>query len=270
MGVSLKSSRGSWIGLFRKEWAFQKWFIVALVLINLMITIMEISPVFVGVLTRSMTEILASSNSWFLLHLYMGVFLLILSLVNEMKSPDIWLHSTATVAKLVGAKVVVITFAVTCSFLLCGIVIGVTSYVGGSGDSGLEVLSFSSMIFLLVINTVYAMVVSFFIWAIYQVLKLRIGRYSIIVTIAVVWLSVYIWAFVWFSDWFQEIKEFGPILELTPMANGFLYLREQNFIFLGLLPESAFITVGSLFLYVVISLVLFIMGATLFEKKVRL
>ena len=89
-------------------------------------------------------------------------------------------------------------------------------------------------------------------------------------TTAIVVISIYLWAFVWFSNWFQALKEIGPILELTRMTNGFPFTFEKNFIFLGLLPESSLLSVGSLFLYVLLSLALFIGGSTLFEKKVRL
>jgi hypothetical protein len=260
-------------GLIRKEWVLQRWNIVALVLINLVITILEISPVFAGLFGRRMTEIIISSNTWYSLHLYLGVFLFYTSLINEMKRADIWLHSSASISKLVGAKILVVGFTVTCSFLLSGIIIGLTSYVGGPGAEGLiwqEIFSLLSIIFVLVLNTIFIVIVSYFIWVIYQVLQSRIGKISIIVTTVTVVISIFLWAFVWFSNWFQALKEIGPLLELTRITNGFPFTFEKNFIFLGLLPENALLSVGSLFLYALFSLALFIGGSALFEKKVRL
>ena len=256
-----------WKGLLRKEWAFMKWPVITLVFINIVITVLEISPVISGLLDRNMIETLTSSNVWFNLNLYMGVFLLLVSLFNEMKRADIWLHSRASIKQIVGAKILFVGLAVTCSLLLCGVVIGVS---GGANSTLTEVLTFMATIAAIVLNTVYVSIVAFFIWSVYQVLRSRIGSLAIIVTLVLVVICTFLWALVWFTNWFQMIKEMGPILEVSTMTAGLPYLRETNLLFAGLMPESALMTVGSLLLYIVISLGLFIGGATLFEKKVRL
>lgn len=256
-----------WKGLLKKEWAFMKWPVITLVFINIMLTVLEISPVVSGVVDRNMIEILTSGNTWFNLNLYMGVFLLLVSLMNDMKRADIWLHSSASIMQLVGAKILFAGLVVTCSLVLCGIVIGVS---GGANSSATEVLAFMATITMLILNTVYVIIVAFFIWSVYQVLRSRIGSLAIVVTFVFWVVGMFIWTVVWFKPWFQEIKEMGPILELGPMTTGLPYLRETNLMLAGLMPESALMTVGSLLLYIGFSLGLFIGGATLFERKVRL
>ena len=256
-----------WKGLLIKEWAFMKWPVITLVLINLIITVVEISPIASGLLDINMIETLTSSNIWFNLNLYMGVFLLLTSLLSEMKRADIWLHSRASIRQLVGAKILLAGLAVTCSLLLCGVVIGIS---GGANSTLTEILTLMATIAAIVLNTVYVSIVAFFIWSVYQVLRARIGLLAIIVTLVLVVICTFLWAFVWFTNWFQTIKEMGPVLEVSTMTAGLPYLRETNPLFAGLMPESALMTVGSLLLYIVISLGLFIGGATLFEKKARL
>lgn len=238
-----------------------KWTVIALVFINVVITVLEISPVISGALDRNMVEILTSSNTWFNLNLYMGVFLLLVSLMNEMKRADIWLHSDASIMQLVGAKILFVALAVTCSLLLCGIIIIVS---GGTYSSATEILAFMATITMLVLNTVHMIIVAFFIWSVYQVFR------SIVVALFFWCVGMFIWTIVWFTPWFQKIKEMGPILELGTMTTGLPYLRETNLMLAGLMPESALITVGSLLLYIGFSLGLFIGGTALFEKKVRL
>ena len=245
-----------------------KWPVITLVLINIVITVLEISPVFAGLLDRNMIEILTSSNTWFNLNLYMIVVLLLVSLTDDMKRTDIWLHSNASILQLVGAKIVFAGLAVTCSLILCGIVIAVS---GGANASATEVLALIATIAVLVLNTLYVSIVAFFIWTVYQVLRLRIGRglLAMIVTLFLGIMGMFVWMVVWFMPWFQAIKEMGPIFELSTMTAGLPYLRESNFIVAGLFPESALMTVGSLLLYIGLSSGLFIGGAMLFEKKVR-
>ncbi len=258
-----------WRGLLKKEWALSKWFAISFVVINLVITVLEVSPVVTGVLQANMTEILTSSNTWFNLNISMGVALLLVSLTNEMKREDIWLHSAASFRQLVGAKVLFAGLAVTCSLLLCGLVIGIS---GAGHSSGAEVLPFMVTIAMLVLNTVYIIIVAFFIWTIYQVLRSRMGLGWLAMGVTMVlWVvGMFVWAIIWLIPSFQSVKEMGPIFGSNTITAGLPYLRETNVMMAGLLPESTLMTAGSLLLYLIFSLALFIGGATLFEKKVRL
>lgn len=260
---------GSLRGLLAKEWAFLKWTAIALVFINLVITVLETSSVFAGLFNRNATAIISVSNTWFFLHMYLGLILLFTSLTNEMKRADIWLHSPTSVLQLVGAKIVFSVSAVTCSFLLCGAVISVLSYMGGAGSILEMILSYISTTFVLVLNVVFLIMTGFFFWSVYQVLKSRIGRISIIITMILVVMSTILWAFIWFTDWFQSFREIMPIVDFRMLRSDLPYFTETNFMLAGLMPEDAILTVGSLLLYFVLSSVLFIGGTTLFEKNVR-
>ena len=72
--------------------------------------------------------------------------------------------------------------------------------------------------------------------------------------------------FSWFTKVFGAIKEMGP-LRMTEDVTFFEY---NNYIFMGLVPETALLSIGSLLLYIVTTTLYFVAGSILFEKKVRL
>ena len=186
---------------------------------------------------------------------------------------DIWLHSPTPYVQLVGAKAVVAAIAVFCSLVLTGIVITVFNYVGGNWD-GLsildELLLMLSMIITVALNSLLFIVITLFFMQVYQVLKSWIGRFSIIVTVVLFQLGILIWAVIRFMDWFQVMKELGPINGVRMAAGVVPRLYESGSFLASLVPESASLTVGSVLLYGVFTSILFIGGSMLFEKKVRL
>lgn len=265
MTITLKKSR--WTGLMRKEWAIQKWSFITILTTIFALTAFDVSSFLVGNPNENLFGLSMSRNTWFILHMYMGIFLLLTSLMNETKRQDVWLHSTASIRELIGSKLVFSTLAVMSSLLLSGALMSITAFK--AGITWTEVLVFLGMIVSLTLNVVFLMVLTFLIWSIFQVLQSRIGKYAFLVTGVFVFVSTIVWAIIWFTDGFQKVKEMGPLLKLTS-SNAFLYLYETNFILAGFMPDGAVITVGSLLLYIVLSTVLFIAAASLFEKKVRL
>lgn len=268
MNATLK--RSSWRGLLEKEWVFQKWTVISLILLNILITVIETNSVIDRLLNWELSEVTKVSNTWFFLHMYLGLILLFSSLTNEMKQMDVWLHSPKSVFQLVGSKIAFSVYAVSCSFLLCGAVISISSYMDGAGSAFEMILSYMSTTLVLVLNAVFLMMISFFFWSVYQVLKSSLGRVAILLTLILVVMSNVLWAFIWFTDWFQSLREMGPIIDFRMVKSDLPYFAETNFMLAGLMPEDAILTVGSLLLYIVLSSALFISGATLFEKKVRL
>jgi len=262
--------RGSWKGLFLKEWAFLKWTFLALLLLNVVITVLETSHIASGLLGGNMAEVISLSNLWFFLHMYLGLVLLFTSLMNEMKRVDIWLHSPRSVAQLIGSKILFSIAAVTFSFLISGLVISILTYFGGVSSMSEVIVSYLGSTFLLVLNASFLIVIAFFFWSIYIVLHSRIGKISIFFTLFIIIMSVILWSLLWFTDWFQGIREMGILMDLRNMSGDFPFFTETNLVIAGLMPKGGTLSVGSLLLYIVLSSALFIGGTTLFQKKVRL
>jgi len=256
-----------WKGLFNKEWMLLRWEFIALTFVVIVVLGASLEYQFVDTQSYFTLE-----NQWFyevllIVHLAAGVILLYQSLSREMKRPDIWLHSPGSLGRLVGAKMLFLSYMLMWSLLLCGTIIGVSYYIGGGTlplVDGIALLF--SVIVAIVLNSIYIMALGFFFWSIYQVLHSRIGWFSIIITIGVFYFWIFIWGILYFLELFSPIKEMWPI----KLTEGLPYLEYNNFIFTGLVPEGAILSVGSLLLYVVLIAIYFFAGAVLFEKEVRL
>lgn len=256
-----------WKGLFKKEWMLLRWEFIALTFVVIVVLGASLEYLFVDARSYFTLE-----NQWLyemllIVHLAAGVILLYQSLSREMKRPDVWLHSSRPFWRLVGAKVLFLSYMVMWSLLLCGAIIGVSYYMGGGTIpivDGIALLF--SVIIAVVLNSIYIMVLGFFFWSIYQVLRSRIGWLSIVVAIGAFYVWIFFWGILYFLELFSPIKEMG----LFKLTEGLPYLEYNNFIFTGLVPEGAILSVGSLLLYVVLIAIYFFAGAVIFEKKVRL
>ena len=114
-----------WMGLFKKEWAFMKLTVIALIFTNAAIAVISVSHIFYGVQKDFTLGSELFREMWVLIHLAVGVILLFQSLNQEMKRTDIWLHSTVSIRQLVGVKGLFSILAVMCSLVVCGTITGV-------------------------------------------------------------------------------------------------------------------------------------------------
>ncbi len=245
----------------RKEWALMKWTIVSYVLAFSAFVFLACLHYFPEVLETIVVDIQSTMVFIFLLHFLAAVSWFLDSLNKEMKRPDVWLHSTASMWQLVGAKVLFITIIIGCSFLVCGTIIGVAHYSGGGTVSIIEgialLLSVGAVILL---NSIYVMALVFFFWSIYQVFRSRMDWFfSIIIMFVSFVIWAYAWGMIWFTGLFQAVKELGPLNEAITMM-------EPNYI----VPGGAILTIGSIVLHGVMVALYFMAGSKLFEKKVRL
>ena len=254
-------------GLFKKEWVLMRREFIALIFVDIVVVGTSLQFMFI-----EGQDYFSSESQWLqekliIVHLAAGVILLYQSLNREMKRPDIWLHSPVPFWRLIGVKGLFLAYVVMLSLLLCGAIIGVSYYIGGGTFPILDgiVLLFSVSV-AIVLNSIYIMALGFLFWSIYQVLRSRIGWFSIIITIGVFYVWAFFWGILYFLELFSPIKEMGPI----KLTEGLSYLAYHNYIFTGLVPESAILSIGSLLLYVVMIAIYFFAGSVLFEKKVRL
>jgi hypothetical protein len=244
-----------------REWAFMKWRIVFFVLASIAIVIFDINHIFYGVPEDVATTIQTTSIFIFLIYMVAAVSWFFDSLGNEMRRPDIWLHSPASMWQLVGAKVVFITIIIGCSLLLCGTIVGIAYYMGGGTASIVDGIALLFSVGLaILLNAIYVMALVFFFWSIYQVFRSRMDWFfSVIIMFVLFIIWAYAWGMIWCTGVFQTVKELGPL-------NGVLTMFEPNYI----VPGVAILTIGSLVLHGVMTAIYFAVGSMLFEKKVRL
>lgn len=254
----------SWRGLVLKEWTQMKWRLIFFGLINSLILFWGVDHLVFGVPEGFLTSIQPMIGLCFVLHLIMAVSLLLDSLGKDIGRPDIWLHSPTSMRQLVGAKFLLILSATGFSLLLCGIIAGISYYVGGELVSVVDDLALLLSVGVVVLlNAVYVMALVFFFWSIYQVFRSWMGWIAIAVIIILVNVWLYGWAVVWFTEVFQTVKDvgamYGPIQSMD-------LLLVNNYI----VPGGTILTAGSLGLYGVMTVLYFTVGSMLFEKKVRL
>lgn len=241
-----------------------KWGFFILIFINIAIVVLDVSHLIYRVPEEFATSIQLTIGMLFTIHWIYALVMFFDSLGKDMKRSDIWLHSPAPMWQLAGVKGVFVVFVISCSLLLCGMVVGGFYYVGGGTVSVVDVIvQFLRVGLAILLNSIYIMSLGYFFWSIYQVFRSRIGWLAAVVIVIVlinIWL--YVWWFVWFTKGFQTVKEMGPLHGSHAMMD---LLMHNNYI----VPGGTILTIGSICLYGVMTAIYFIAGSILFEKKVR-
>lgn len=248
----------------KKEWAQLKWGLVFYIFINNLILFWGKDHLVIGLPEDLFASVQPMIGLCFILHLVMAVTLLFDSLGKDMGHPALWLHSSASMRQLVGAKFLLISLAVGCSLLIYGMISGISYYTGGGDVSVADNLLLSLSVYaVIMLNAIYVMAIVFFFWSIYQVFRSRIGLFSIVVIIILVNIWLIGWGFVWFTEVFQTVKEMVPMYGSIQDMDLLMF---NNYI----VPGGTILTIGSLILYGLLTVFYFVFGTILFEKKVRL
>ena len=261
----------SWKGLFRREWIHLKWWVLLLGVVHLLVAF--VGPVLISKIFGtpqdffSLTLIL--SSSWLVFNMFIAMFMLLQSLGYELKRVDVWLHSPASMLKLVGSKAIFAVLTTGSSLLFGGILLGISFYLSESR----ETLTFSegalpllSVLVSLFLYSILLMAITFFIWSVYQVLRSRVGEWAVIFTIVVVFIGLYGLEKIRILALFSPIFKWGPV-QMTTVS---LFNEQDSYFFTGIAHNGVMFTLGGLLLNGLIVALLFIGGSVLFEKKVRL
>lgn len=259
----------SWKGLLRKERVLMRRGTFALTSVNAIIVGLTLRSSLFGGAQKFFDETLVIIGTWLALSMFIGVWVLYASLRREMKRPDIWLHSSSSMAQLVGVKAIFAAITTASSLVLSGVWLGISFYLSGAS----KVITFSegalpllSVIIAVFLNSIYVMAIGFFLWSIYHVLRERIGWGSIVVILAIFSAGAYLWEKLRVAGVFDAIKKWGPV-KMTDVP---FYTESKGNFFMGIAHEGVIFSIGSLLVYATLTAVLFVVGTTLFEKKVRL
>ncbi|MFS0575662.1 hypothetical protein AB1K83_08510 [Sporosarcina sp. 179-K 3D1 HS] len=262
----------SWRGLLRKEWMMLRRSVTILAILSILIVL--VGPSVVGQLFDVPGEYAAHAfilgGTWIGFQLFLGVSILFMSLGNELKRPDIWLHSPISMYGLTGAKVAFAAIVTAGSMVWSGMLLGIAFILSGEGGSiSFEngVLPLLNTICALFLRSLFIMGVGFFFWSVYQVLRSRYGSFlSTIMTYIVLALSMVVWEKLRVTGIFEPLKTFMPV-KWTDVD---FYQESHSYFLAGLIPGSVIFSVGGLLLYGAVTVASFMAGSVLFEKKVRL
>ncbi|WP_339252890.1 hypothetical protein NSQ43_03030 [Sporosarcina sp. FSL W8-0480] len=177
-----------WNGLLRKEWAVMRNSFIAFIVIFIVIAVSSFTPLAVG----GKFDQIEITNMFSFLQMYFGALLFIHSLHTDMKQPDVWLHSPASITRLLGSKMLMVLLLVVLSnFVWTGI--GVVAYFIGGFEGVIPGWPNLLKVFLL---STFAISASLPIWVIYRILSAKIGWLAIIVLLIFFFFGSMVWGII--------------------------------------------------------------------------
>lgn len=257
-----------WNGLVRKEWLTVKWSLIVSALIA--VIVMTVFPFlitgFLGVEVHVFEFALVICFLWASASVLAPVVALFTTLGMEMKRPDVWLHSNASIFKLVGSKAFFAAMIGVAGLLIPTIVVAIQYAIFKSTIMSFDELLFFGTIFIV---TIYAisitfMSIGFFFWVIDRLLKPFVRGFSIVITFGLFLISVRLYNQLVHTELYEKLVVVGPI-DLLAISNpmtmmDFVYFDHTDMLFYT----------GEILFDLFFTVVLFVIAAVLFEKKVRL
>lgn len=257
-----------WNGLLKKEWVTMKWPLLVGALFGILV--MSFFPLlinrFLGVEVEVFEVALVMCFIWAGASVLAPVTALFTMLEREMKRPDVWLHSTASIYKLVGAKALMASLIGAVGLLIPTIVLAVQYALFKSATITFNDLFFFGSIFIVLIFAVSIifMSIGFFFWVIDRLMKPFLKGSSIVATIILFFISSRIYSLFTLSEFYKKGLLIGPIDVMkikNPLINvEFIYFEHMMTLFYS----------GEILFTIFCTVAMFIIAAVLFEKKVRL
>lgn len=257
-----------WNGLLKKEWATMRDQFYATVVASFLFTLLiPFGGSFFNWGLDALEVSLILSLVWIGVSVVIPTTMLLISLGREMNRPDNWLHSTASIYKLFGSKVVLAGLVGFVNMLIPIMIIIIgsrysTYFMGISlkmlFEIGILIFSISYLISLLVMGT------GLFFGVLYQLIKPVMRGFAIPVVGILFLFFLWLTERVMTTSAYKKVSEFGPIK--GPADMGFKIGEDSFFYEIDATPFY----VGDIFLNILFSILLFISAVTLFEKKVRL
>ncbi|MFD1205096.1 MULTISPECIES: hypothetical protein [Sporosarcina] len=258
-----------WNGLLWKEWV--QWRLSLLIIIVFMAAALIGLPSFARLL--AVEEVSVFEITMVICFIAAGACILVpvihfLMMFNkDMKSPDLWLHSTASTTELVGAKMLMATLSGAACIAVPVIVVAFryVTAVSHPVDMFDELLFFGTLLIAIIfLSSIQFMVYGFFFIVIEQVLKPFVKGFSLVITLLLFIVSVRVYGEITSSPFFERFVRFGKI-DLMKLKNPHIELEYGYFALNGTV-----LYVGEVMFAMLLTIGLFLAGIALFEKRVRL
>lgn len=257
-----------WNGLLRKEWVTMKNLLLvsALFAVATMLFFPIIITQFWALDLQVFEVALVICFLWASVSVSAPVIALLVMLERDMKRPDVWLHSNASIIKLVGSKVVFAVLIGTSGLLIPTIVLALHYALSTSSILTFNALLFYGSIFVVVlfIASISILCIGFFFWVLYRLMEPSIKAFSIPVTIILFFVSLLVDERIRSSDLYNKLVKVGQV-DLLQIKNPKLDIGNGYFEVTGTAFYTGQIVFDTLFI-----VALFIIATVLFEKKVRL
>jgi len=191
---------------------------------------------------------------------FLPSIILLVMLQHEMKHPDLWLHSTASIYKLIGSKIFLASIVgVGALFIPFIIVIGGFSFWDlPISFAGLLAISLTIVI-VAFLSSIEGIAITLLFWVIYRLLRKRIGKFSVAITLFLFLVAGFAYMKFSMSDFYLSTLEFGPIpLHFLSQFSSFFEDDFNNIFYIGNFLWECFITAAC-----------FMLAVVLFDKKAR-
>lgn len=256
-----------WSGLLRKEWlSIRTGILIAAGFVFLMFLFLPMGIARIlpeDVYTVEITLVLIFL--WSLLAALFPVIILFILLQMDMKRPDIWLHSTASIFQLIGTK----AFLAAC----IGLVSMLLSLVMMIGQNMIEIqatlfVDHPRIIMFIIVVMFYLSInitcTGLFFWVFNRLIKPFVKGFSIPLTMVTFFFTMYLFGKFSETKFYEYVIRTGRI---NPNKLLNINYQVENMSF-GV-NEVDFYT-GEIILDIIIGVSLFIAAIILFDKKVRL
>ncbi|WP_313892161.1 hypothetical protein [Psychrobacillus sp.] len=257
-----------WNGLLKKEWLSMRGLLLASALLG--IIAMSFLPLLLsksfGSEERIFEFTIVICFIWASATVVVPGVALFTMLEKDMKRPDVWLHSDASIFKLVGLKVFLATLIGAVGLLIPTMVLAVQYALLAPSIMTIDALLFYGSIFVVVSfgGSISIMAIGYFFWVIYRLLKPYLIGFSIPITILLFCFSLLVVERIGRTEIYSKMVNVGRI-DLLPLkkdifddGNGYFTLTETTFYMGEVVFGIFFITI------------MFVVATVLFEKKVRL
>lgn len=257
-----------WNGLLKKEWSVMSGQFYATIIASILFTLLIPfgSTLFNwGLDALNLSFVL--SFVWLVASLFIPTIMLLISLGKEMKRPDIWLHSTASIFKLFGSKTVFAGFIGFVNMAIPMLVIIVESrYIDLLVDFQFKtILALGCLLFFaLFMMSLLIMCTGLFFGVLYQLMKPVLKGFSGPVVVILFLISSWVLERVTSSTVYEKMTSFGPVIGLD---KGILKIAQAS----GFVEiDITFVHTGPIFLDLLLAVLSFVLAVVLFEKKVRI
>ncbi|KAA0948748.1 hypothetical protein FQ087_17310 [Sporosarcina sp. ANT_H38] len=257
-----------WNGLLKKEWVMMKWPLLVSALLG--IIVMSFVPHLIanslGFGEHVFELALVICFLWAGASVVAPVITLFIMLEKEIKRPDVWFHSTASIFKLVGSKAFFAILIGAVGLLIPTTILAVQFALFNTTTFIFNDLLFFGSIFIVIIFAVSItfMSIGFFFWVIDRLMKPYLRGFSIVVTIILFFVSSRLYSLLARTELYEKLILIGPI-DLLKLKN-----PKINVEFIYLEHTETFFYTGEIIFDIFFTVVMFIVAAILFEKKVRL
>lgn len=257
-----------WSGLLKKEWsAMNGQFYVTIVAALMFVLLIPFGSILLNWGLNALELSVTLSSIWLMLGMLIPTIILLISLGKEMNRPDIWLHSTSSIFKLFGSKVVFSGFIGFVNMLIpILVIIAESRFVYFLVD-----IPFKTMLglggFMLLVFYILSLLIlctGLFFGVLYQLIKPVLKGFSGPVVLILFLFSSWVLERITSTTMYEKIANFGPLI--GPDKEVFNFTSGKHFLEIDLISFRS----GIILFDLLMAVLLFIAAVVLFEKKVRI